>query len=245
MLKLFMGLIGAAFLFLQGKAQDDRYAEWGGALGASIYQGDISPYAFGSLKRPGMGVQLFHQFNLNSAFSMRLNYALAFLSESDKNYSFTYKPYRNFSFETRVNEFAAHLVFNPLRNNGQEDFNRIVPYVFTGLGFAFVNITRDWKDFQYSFPHWQKWVLPGLAADSMHALPNYVLTLPVGVGLRYPLEENISLFAEVAQRFTQEEYLDGFSQSANRKKKDGFATVTIGVIFRRFRDYTSRPIRYY
>lgn len=245
MSKLFLGLVCVFCFSLQGRSQDERYTEYGAGIGAAIYQGDISPYSFGTIKRPGFSVHLSGNFSLSSALSVRLNYTFAFLSESDKNYSFTYKPLLNFNFETKVNDFGAQLVYNPLRNNSYEEYRSVTPYLFAGIGIAMLDITRDWKDFHYSYPAWQKWVLPGLVEDSLHTLPKFTMTLPVGAGLRYMIEENVSLFAEVTQRFTNQEYLDGFSKAANRKKRDGFATVTIGVIFRRFNDYTSRRIRYY
>ena len=231
--------------YLHTHAQSERYLEYGGGVGAAIYQGDISPYALGTIKRPGLSVQLLGNLNLSSALSVRLNYAFAFLSESDKNYGYDYKPHRNFSFETKVNEFSIHFVFNPLSNNGYEEYHSLVPYMFTGVGIGFLNVSRDWSQFEHGWKYWQKWVAPGLAEDSMHVPPKYVLTLPVGLGLKYQLEDNISIFGEISKRFTQEEYLDGFSKAANQKKRDGFSTVTVGVIFRRSSDYTSRRIRYY
>lgn len=244
MSKLFLGFICALSGFLHCHAQDDKYLEYGAGIGGSIYQGDISPNVLGTLKKPGLSVQLFGNYKLSPAFSVRLHFAYASLHDEDKNYTGA-RSIRNFTFETNVNEFSAHLVFNPLRNNGEEDYNTLVPYVFTGPGIAMLRINRDWSNFQYGYPEWQKWVLPGLAADSLYRLPKYTLTLPVGLGLRYVIEDNVALFAEISHRFTNEEYLDGFSKAANQRKKDAFSTITIGLVFRRWSDYTSRPIRYY
>ena len=245
MSKLFLGIVCAICFSLQSHAQDQGYTEYSAGIGAAIYQGDISPYSLGTLRRPGLSVQLAGSYNISPSVSVRLNYAFASLFENDSRYTGSFRALRNFSFETKVNEIGAHLVYNPLRNNGNEDYGTVVPYFFAGLGVGLLNISREWKDFQYSYVYWQKWVLPGLAADSLHELPKFMLTVPVGAGLRYEFEENVSFFAEVAHRFTNQEYLDGFSKAANRKKRDAFSTVTIGVIFRRSSDYTSRRIRYY
>lgn len=231
--KLFLGLLLLIYPCSLLFAQYQPMLEVGIGSGAAIYQGDLSPHRFGSLRKAGLGLQLFGQLVFSSSLSVRLNYNFSSLQEGDKSYSFTYKQYRNFFFQTNVNEFAAQIVLNPLRNNGSEDDRRLQPYVFAGAGLARLRINRDWSRFDYGWKHWQDWVRPGLAGDSAKVLPALALTLPVGLGFRFFVGENISLFAELGHRFTNEEYLDGFSLAANPKKKDGFTTVTAGLIFRR------------
>jgi hypothetical protein len=66
----------------------------------------------------------------------------------------------------------------------------------------------------------------------MKALPTSIITFPVGVGLRYQIGDNLALFGEVTKRITNNEYLDGFSKSANQKERDGFGSVIFGLSFR-------------
>ncbi len=228
-----MGLLLALCFTVPSRAQYQPIVEFGFGPGTAIYQGDLSPHRFGSLRKAGLGLQLFGHFIFSPTFSARLNYSFSSLQERDNSYTFTYKQFRNFFFETTVNELSAQLVLNPLRNNGDEDDQRLLPYLFAGVGMAKLRVNRDFSNFAYGWQHWQSWVRPGLATDSAKVLPSFALTLPVGGGVRFLIGENISLFAEVGHRFTNEEYLDGFSMAANPKKKDAFTTFTAGLIFRR------------
>jgi hypothetical protein len=124
-------------------------------------------------------------------------------------------------------------MFNPFRNSGSKELGLVVRYVFGGPRVAITQIVRDWSDFDYSYRTWQSWVRPGLAADSAKSMPKLKLTFPVGAGVRYFFAENFSLFAEVSQRLTNEEYLDGFSKAANQKNNDDFTTFPVGLVFRR------------
>lgn len=231
MCKLLIGFFCTFCLCLQSAAQEP-YTEFGYAPGVAYYQGDLSPYRLGTLHKPGLSLQLFRNFGLTSAWSVRVGYAFAFLHEDDATYS-GYKLRRNFSFQAKVNELSSQLIFNPLMTNGEEEIGTLTPYLTGGVGFALVSLERDWSKFDYNYKYWQTWVRPGLAEDSAKAVPKTLLTFPVGAGLRYLIGENFSLFAEVTHRFTREEYLDGFSKAANRKNKDGFSTVTVGLVFRR------------
>ena len=100
------------------------------------------------------------------------------------------------------------------------------------LGVAFTRITRDWSRFDYNYPYWQSWVLPGLATDSLQALPTSIVTVPVGIGLRYQIGDKLALYGELTKRVARTEYLDGFSKSANQKENDGYSSVIFGLIFR-------------
>jgi hypothetical protein len=206
--------------------------ELGVGVGIGVYQGDLSPHWYGTIRKPGKHFQLGLQHNIFPAFSVRANYAHASLHENEEFYTTGVHRLRKFSFETSINELSVQLVINPSFNNGVEDPGNIRPYFFGGVGVAFLSIKRDWSRFDRDYPFWQSWVLPGLAADSAMAMPNAVITVPVGGGIRYQLNDNIAIYSELSKRIARTEYLDGFSQSANRRENDGFYTITLGAMFR-------------
>ena len=233
MQKLVIGFISLTGICFQGHTQGAMSPEFGLGAGIAIYQGDLSPHRFGSLKKADISFNLFSSFPVHPGLSIRAGYAFAALQESDKSYSFAYKPHRNFSFKTLVNEFSLQLIISPLTLVQPDEEPVVSPYLFAGAGFAFLRINRNWDGFNHGWPNWQKWVREGLAADSAHIMPGSTLTFPIGIGVRWQVGENFSLFAEASQRIAREEYLDGFSKACNPQKSDAFGTLTAGIIFQR------------
>ena len=222
-------------LFLLAFAQSNAQSyggEWGIGLGASIYQGDLSPYWYGAYNRPGFTFQFAAQKNLLPGLAIRGNFAHGSISDNEDSYTSGVHMQRNFSFNARYSEFSALLVINPMFNYGEEEAGNLRPYFFGGAGVALTRIQRDFSRFNWNFPYWQAWVRPGLRTDSMTKLPTSITTFPVGVGLRYQIGDNIALFGEATKRITSTEYLDGFSKSANRKERDGFSSIVFGLSFR-------------
>lgn len=228
---LFLSAICVLFACKQSTAQ-----LWGGevgfGLGASIYQGDLSPYWYGAYNRPGPSFQLMGQVPLHPGFSIRGYYAFSSISDNEENYTSGVHQVRKLNFEATINELSAQLVINPYFNSGEEERGNFHPYFFGGVGIGFLSIKRDWSKFDYSFPYWQTWVLPGLQKDSLTRLPSSALLFPVGMGFRYQIGDNLALYTEVSKRITRTEYLDGFSKVANPKEEDGFSSIVIGLAFR-------------
>jgi hypothetical protein len=230
-LKILIGSLCFFLSSLEGTAQSAG-SEFGFGLGASIYQGDLSPHWIGAYNRPGLSFQITAQKNLFPLLAIRGLYAYASIRDNEANYASGVHRLRKLSFETSINEFSAQLVLNPSRNNGEEEPGNFRPYFFGGIGVAFVSIKRDFSRFDRNYPHWQTWVLPGLAADSMATMPSSVVTVPVGAGLRFQISDNIAMYTEVSKRIARTEYLDGFSKSANTRENDGFSSAIVGLVFR-------------
>lgn len=229
---LYLIVVLAIFSGLSSSAQ--LLSEVGFGLGASIYQGDLSPHWIGAYNRPGASFQLTGQRNLTSFLAVRAAYAFASISDNEEGYTSGVHQQRNFWFKASVNELTAQLIVNPSLNNGWEEPGELRPYFYGGVGVAFLRVERDWSRFNYSFPYWQSWVLPGLRQDSLTAIPNNILTFPVGVGLRYQIGDNVALYGEATKRIVSTEYLDGFSKSANQKENDGYSSLIFGLTFRLF-----------
>lgn len=225
-------IFGICFSFLNAGAQSSAYTELGVGAGASIYQGDLNPHWIGAYDKAGFSFQLQGGLVLNRFFGIRANFTNGYIRDNEENYTGGVHQLRNFSFETSINELSAVAVLNPQFNNGYEEPGNFRPYFFTGVGITFLNIKRDWSRFDRDYPGWQTWVVPGLLEDSMKRMPTSIITFPVGLGLRYQIGYNLAIFAEFTKRITRNEYLDGFSKSANRKKNDGFGAVMLGLSFR-------------
>ena len=142
-----------------------------------------------------------------------------------------YRQQRNLRFTSPVTEISELMVWNMFGNNGNEIGNRFSPYVFGGVGVSFLKVDRS-SNLNKSYFVNEPNVTSGLAADMNKIPPRAILVLPAGIGVEYFLTSNLSLTAETNFRYTFTDYLDGFSQVANPKKKDFYQSHTVGLVFK-------------
>ena len=211
---------------LMGQAKPSPY-EVGFHLGSSLYLGDLIPTFAGTYKSPGFFYGIDGTRIINRRFSLRGSLSHGKVKANDANYKTPqWRQERNFNFKTFITEIVANLVWNPLGNN-----RLINPYLFAGIGYSFLNVKRDYSNFNENYFAGEPKTLAGLNADIAHRLPNGIAVLPVGAGLRYPISNKLSLNLETAYRFIKTDYLDGFSEAANPKRRDAYFTHTAGLIY--------------
>ena len=200
--------------------------------GVFVYQGDLTPSALGSYKtlRPTLGINISRV--LNPSFLLRTNMALGQLRGNEASYKNPpYRQQRSLSFTSPVAEISELLVWNMFGNSGNEIGNRFSHYFFAGAGVSFLNVSRSSnlnKAFFANDPQMQI----RLNQDLNRTPPKAILVLPVGVGVEYYLNPQLSLTAETNFRYTFTDYLDGFSLAANPDKKDFYQSHTIGLVFK-------------
>lgn len=205
--------------------------ELGANLNSFIYQGDLTPNKLGSFKTMRWGLDLNGSYLLNTRFALRTQILFGGLEGDESRYSKpSYRQQRNFAFKTPVTEISERLVWN-ITKPGTAGGRRLSPYITAGIGYAFLNIRRDYSRFNEAYFGPEHYVTTGLAEDISHSLPRGLLTIPVGAGLRYALTSYWSLNLETTYRLTGHDYLDGFSHSANTDRKDHFFNNSLGVIY--------------
>lgn len=201
--------------------------EFGAGLGMMIYQGDLTPSAWGSYRTARSGLNLHAGKMLNSSLLLRANLLFGTLASDESKYSSpAYRQERNFKFNAAAMELTGQLVWLPLRGN------RLSPYVFAGAGVVSLNINRDWSGINYSYFGGEASALAtALAVDSIQKIPG---TTPVGLagfGLKYFISEKIAVNAEYSYRVMRTDYLDGFSESADPDQKDHYMNYSVGIIY--------------
>lgn len=205
--------------------------EIGFGAGMFVYQGDLTPEKAGAFKSPGIAINLFYNRILSRSFSLRTNLAVGKLMADDANYDNPeFRKQRNFRFSARNTEIAELLVWNMLGNN-YGDRKIISPYIFGGVGVSSLRINRDWSRMNYEYFAGDHGVIDGLAADSLYNIPGAIAVIPVGLGLRYSISNNLSVMAEASYRYTFTDYIDGFSKAANPDNKDLYSNYSIGLIY--------------
>lgn len=199
--------------------------------GAYMYQGDLTIHPTGSKEtiRPGFGVSVTRL--INSKFAARLMVNMANLAGDESIYAYPkFRRHRNLAFNASVKELVLSFQWNVL-GSGYDDA-KYQPYVFAGAGASFVNVNRDYSRFDTSYYGPESAVQKGLAADIVTPTPRVLAVVPVGAGIRYHISEKLVLNVEGAYRLMNNDYLDGFSKSANTDMKDHYSSLTVGIAYK-------------
>ncbi len=195
-------------------AQDPirQEGEFGVGIGAGHYFGDLNTRA--KVNRPKIAAGIFFRKNFGNYIAVRLaaNYAKVGYSDIYNTHN-TAMLTRNLSFNSNIWELALQGDFNFFRFlPGDPDFN-FTPYVTFGVG-AF---SYD----PYAYLRGQKYFLRPLGTEGQGSslypdrkpYSSMALCLPVGVGLKYALNERFNIGFEVVHRFTTTDYLDDVSKT--------------------------------
>jgi hypothetical protein len=222
-------------IFQDGKAQSDlipRY-ELSLHLGTFIYQGDLTPNDYGAFNTMKTGFAIAATRNLNSLYAVRFQLLRGSLRGDDSEYENPeWRRQRNFRFTTPVTELSVQGVRNILRlKSNDAGIINFSPYIFAGISYSFLNIKRDWSQFNYAHFAGETAVTDGLNEDINHKLPRGLFSFPIGMGVRYGITEKLSFSLEGTYRIIGNDYLDGFSRAANPELADHYHTAMLGLIY--------------
>jgi hypothetical protein len=219
------------FISLHVKAQFYKNISLGLNAGAYVYQGDLSPGRYGSLKTIEPGISLFAKKPINKFLAARLYLSFASLLGDESRYeNFVSAQGRNFSFSTPLTELSGQLVLNVRGNNKNE--KGLMPYVFSGMGVTFIHVKKDFSRLDPAVYPPNSDVAVGLAIDNAKGTPRKLISIPAGAGLAYLISNRILINTEAAYRFIFTDYLDGFSQAVNPKQQDHFYSISAGFIYK-------------
>ncbi|WP_461129443.1 DUF6089 family protein [Spirosoma aerophilum] len=270
-------VIGAsAFFFLSGlitetsaqrrpNAHFAPYSSITFGVGTSTYFGDLAGYSqtlksLTILPRWNVGLGYTRQFTPH--FAARAMFTWARITGDDYTFSKgniegnLVQYARNLHFRNDLKEFAITGIYNFIEDGrNSNDRARITPYIFGGL--ALVAHSPEAKtpappnNGDYEAQRWVKLQplhtegqgQPG--RDKPYSL--VTLAVPVGFGVRYKLNDNFNIGAEIGFRYTFTDYLDdtGAGNYADPATQQGVATIMSN---RRFEQnaarYKNAPERY-
>lgn len=218
-MKKLLAIVFFAALFTGGISADlnaqSQYAvrqegEFGVGLGAGHYFGDLNTRAW--LNRSKMAASVFFRKNFGNYIAARIGVSYARLGYSDiYNTHNEYMYRRNLSFNSNVWELSLQGDFNFFRfMPGEPGFN-FTPYVTFGAGV----FSYD----PYTYLRGEKVFLRPLGTEGQGnaAYPerkqysSMGISLPIGVGIKYSLNERMNIGFEILHRLTNTDYLDDVS----------------------------------
>jgi hypothetical protein len=226
-----VAVIALLFAFpLQAQVNDQKF-EIGLALSAFVYQGDLTPNRFGSFETTRWGINLHGSRIMSGSFLLRTNLAIGGIRADERIYDEPeYRQHRALNSRTPVIELTQLVVWNPLGTNYRD--RGFSPYLYAGGGVSFLNVRRDYSEFNAAFFGDPSELEMRLAEDEAHDPPNVIPVIPLGGGVRYHFSPRLAVHAESAYRLLFTDYLDGFSRAANPDLDDHYQTYSLGAIYR-------------
>jgi hypothetical protein len=188
--------------------------EFGFTFGGAHYFGDLNTRA--SISRPKPAVGLFYRKQFNNYLGVRLSAHYAQLGYSDIYSKNDYQKTRNLSFNTDILEFAVHGDFNFFRFIPGDPTYIFTPYVTLGLGvfsynpYAYLNdkkiflrpLGTEGQNIGYADP---------ASGKKRKPYGSTAVCVPIGMGIKYNINDKMNLSFQVAQRLTLTDYLDDIS----------------------------------
>jgi len=211
---LFVALI-LALVSLRSSAQEQaivQEGEFGISAGAAQYFGDLNPNP--RFNTPNMALGAFFRKQFGNYVAMRIQAGYAFLAYSDKyNRSNEFMYRRNLSFNTNIWELALMGDFNFFKFVPGSENHRFTPYMSLGIGAFNYN--------PYTYYQGQKVYLRNLGTEGQGSsrypdrkpYGSMAICFPLGVGIKYSLNRQMSLGFEVLYRFTTTDYIDDVSKT--------------------------------
>lgn len=197
--------------------------ELGVSLGASGFVGDLggsnkigTPFISDiepKLTRPAGG--LFYRYNINYRWALKTSLLATQvrgddrLTDADRFEPAWFREHRNLHFKSLIIDATASIEFNILKYRIGDMRNRFTPYLGLGIGAFYFNPKAEyegnWVALQPLGTEGQS--LPGYKKKYLRIQPNAALS----VGVKYNLNRNLAIGAEVTHRFTRTDYIDDVS----------------------------------
>ncbi len=195
-----------------------QQGEFGVTAGGAHYFGDLNTRAGLNRPKPALGVFFRKQFGNYIGLRVAAHYAQVGYSDTySKN---EYQKTRNLSFNSNIWELAVQGDFNFFKFLPNSPNYLFTPYVTLGVGI----FSYD----PYAYLNGKKEFLRPLGTEGQTANPTYLgrkeyntmaICIPFGVGIKYNISEKVNISFEVAQRFTNTDYLDDVSTTYAGKDK--------------------------
>ena len=179
--------------------------ELGVFVGGSNYIGDIGPTDF--VKPNNLAFGFLYKWNKSPRHSWRFSYLQSTIESADSNSEIVSRKQRDLKFENSIKEFSAGLEFNFLDFNLHDQRTKFTPYLYSGLTY---------------FIYTEKFFLDKQIRDDYD---KGQFAIPMVVGIKTNITENLILGAEIGTRYTFTDNLDG-----SNPKNENLETLKFGNI---------------
>ena len=222
----FLLIISCLAFFHQANAQfdDPKTIEVGPHVGVSYYMGDLNPIPFAQSQLQYGGVV---RLNWDNRWTFRFDYSRATVTAADA--VIKWRPERNLSFMTKINDFSLVAEFNFLEYYTGNPKRNVSPYIFGGFSvfqytpYAEVAGTLiNLRDYATETPLGDdaKWY-EKLTDKSVPV----GLSIPFGFGVKFSLSRHMAATVEWRMQKTFTDYLDDVATVYPATNKHAYVVV--------------------
>lgn len=210
--KKFNLIVLTYFVILFGNPFSARAQQFEAGMfaGMSNYVGDLADPTF-FYAETGLAYGGFARYNITPRWTARLGFTTGMLQGTDAN---TQNKARAFTFSGDIYEISGLLEWNFLSKPAFSRYGifsrRVDPYLFIGGALASFTIIAKAPANTSPYPFPEK--------DNR----NVTVAIPIGGGVKFHLSEEFTVGLELGNRFTNSDYVDGISATANPKSKDWY-----------------------
>lgn len=203
-----------AIVFITNLSCFSQTWELGVGAGVSYYVGDLNPT--GHFKFPHPSGTIFVKRILTSRWSVRAGFTYLGVSADDKEGDFGYQQVRNLNFQSNIFEIhvAAELNFFPFginRYSHTEKIRKWTPYLFAGIGGYYYNPQATING---QLIELQPLGTEGQGTPSYpdrQPYSRFMPCIPFGMGVKFNINNKVTIAAEYGMRLTFNDYLDDVS----------------------------------
>jgi len=189
------------FLLLGLSPLNAQINELGIFLGGGNYIGDVGPTDYIAPNEIAFGI--LYKWNRSPRHAYRFSYTQSNLTSRDKDATTQGRIQRDYDFENSVKELSLGLEFNFFDFNLHQMERKITPYVYTGLSYSFYK---------------EIFIENGTSEEDG---TKGTLAIPMTVGIKSNITQNLVLGFEVGARYSFTDNLDGSNPENENRLKFG------------------------
>jgi OmpA-OmpF porin, OOP family len=204
----------STFLAFSQKTSILNKIEVGGMIGASNYQGDLTKSSL-QLVFPATGWHVggLARYNVTDKFALRGNIIYGMIKGADSYSSDNIFKERNWSFTSNILEISGMVEYfilgKPRFNSSGIGIRYLTPYLFTGIGFT-------------NAPAKLKYPARDNARFPESGDKDSFISVPIGIGVKWSIADNVNLGIEMGYRNTFSDYLDNVSINGKSGNSDWY-----------------------
>ncbi len=189
-------------LFFANQASFSQQVEVGIHGGGASYLGDLNQY--NPVKISGISAGAFARLNFNPHLGLGLHYNYGKVKANDANSNNAQFRDRNLSFYTPLNEVSLLLDFNLFDLYSYGPKRKFTPFIFLGVGALLYNPKTKLNGTAYALKSYT-------TEAQTEEYNGYTLTIPYGVGVKYKVKDNWTIFSQIGYRTPFTDYIDDVS----------------------------------
>jgi outer membrane protein OmpA-like peptidoglycan-associated protein len=208
--------------------KSNLHQRWEGGIlvGVSQYQGDIK---MNGTEDVNTAVGILLRRHLTDNFALRGNYITSSFSASDSKKAAS--SLHGFKYSSQTQELSLvfeYDMFGKLRYRKNKFHPTFSTYIYGGIA----NIWLQNQSTTFSNINNENGLLTKFQADQIQNKKSSFHSIPIGLGIKMDLSEQVGFNIEAGKRVMFSDYLDGISKSGNPNDNDAYYVATAILTYR-------------